>query len=971
MLSSKAVAFDLDDALDSLDLTFNGYRPSAEALEFFVLMRLVTGEDFEFDTPLVHYFIVDVLLGNIQESTHFPYSEEIRKNITINLTRVSIMMARGLGKSTVVTQFFPVYSAIKGEVGIWGKQYFYLGLAASAQGGGRVMSKAIQSMCEESEFCKEYFESMRFTETESEFVRKGPGKTENRAFLFRTMGVGTGSIRGVRSNYGSRRPDCHARGTTVTTEYGTHKVEDFPGVKSEGHFEIGNIVKLRGLPTEEIVSNGHKYWTKLCVGNKCVVENGKKLPRYSEHTPKFEEVQKLTDRHWIGERIDYTVEEVQPIEHIIKTDGANRDEKGRVYGTKYGTVFKVYKPMLHDEWWWLYGLWLADGTLGSAKIGREHRNNRGTVAWAVANTQRNTVGKKLTDILDKLGIHHAETVNGSGCYRVTICDATLADWLRAQKHGNSVKDMPNWVLRLSFAKQKQILLGYIAGDGYIDCKSKSSQVRINSVNYNVLRQLQTIASRLGLPSYIRNTKKAQTTYFSTSNKYHACRHQWELRLKDGCGEILGISEVIDSTRNKYKQVHIQDGFLWRQVKSVKKTDEAVEFIPIQCNSAVLENGVGDRHSYESEFGVSHNCIMFDDSVSNTAAAHSETQMRTFEETVHSDAINALKGGDKGRIVMVFTPFTYNDPNVKTITSGAFTPIVIPLCQGIDEDTKRSEFIGAWEDMHPYQAVKQQYVQAKKANMLRAFNQERMLRLASEDDRMVSDDMIQWYDRNLVMKMLDGYSLYMTTDFTTTSAAKSDFSALALWAVSSNNDYYLLDLCVRRHELQEQYNELFRMLSTWNKHGRMIEVGVEIDGQQKAHLFALKEMMIKKGIYFTFARQKGAPLSREGILSKSSGVSKLERFRYTLPVLQNKKMYFPEQLKNTPDMKEAIKQLKGVTYAGFSTHDDFIDVVSQLTMVDVLPGSGTVQEDEFKNDVSGIWGNPYEDEAQYGDNNLIF
>ena len=572
MLSSKAVAFDLDAALDTLDLTFNGYRPSAEALEFFVLMRLVTGEDFEFDTPLVHYFIVDVLLGNIQDSTHFPYSEAIRKNITINLTRVSIMMARGLGKSTIVTQFFPVYSAIKGEVGIWGKQYFYLGLAASAQGGGRVMSKAIQSMCEESEFCKEYFESMRFTETESEFVRKGAGKTENRAFLFRTMGVGTGSIRGVRSNYGSRRPDC---------------------------------------------------------------------------------------------------------------------------------------------------------------------------------------------------------------------------------------------------------------------------------------------------------------------------------------------------------------------------------------------------------------IFADDAIANTAAAYSETQMKTFEETIHSDAINALKGGDKGRIVMVFTPFTYNDPNVKTITSGAFTPIVVPICQGIDEDTKRSEFVGAWEDMHPYQAVKEQYLQAKKVNMLRAFNQERMLRLASEDDRMVTDEMMQWYDRNLVMKMLDGYSLYITTDFTTTSAAKSDFSALGLWAVSSNNDYYLLDLCVRRHELQEQYNELFRMLSTWNKHGRMIEVGVEIDGQQKAHLFALKEMMIKKGIYFTFARQKGAPLSREGILSKSSGVSKLERFRYTLPLFQNKKMYFPEQLKDTPDMKEAIKQLKGVTYAGFSTHDDFIDVVSQLTMMDVLPGSGAMQEDAFKNDVSGIWGDPYEEDMVYGDSNLIF
>lgn len=565
-MTKLPAAFDLDEALDTLDLTFNGYIPSQDALEFFLLMRLVAGEDFEFNTPLVHYFIVDVLLGNINRE-HFPYGKEVRDKLTINPTRVSIMMARGLGKSTVVTQFFPVYTAIKGTVGIWGQQYFYLGLAASAQGGGRVMCKAIQSMCQDSEFCKEYFESMRFTETESEFVRKGPGKIENRAFLFRSMGVGTGSVRGVRSNYGARRP---------------------------------------------------------------------------------------------------------------------------------------------------------------------------------------------------------------------------------------------------------------------------------------------------------------------------------------------------------------------------------------C------------------------AIFFDDSIANTAAAYSETQMRTFEETVNNDAINALKGGDKGRIVMVFTPFTYNDPNVKTITSGAFTPIVVPICEQMGEDTTSKNFRGAWVDMHSYNSVKLQWENAKKSNMLRAFNQERMLRLASEEDRMVTDDMIQWYDRNLVMKMLDGYTMYITTDFTTTSAAKSDYSALGLWAVSSNMDYYLLDICVRKQELQEQYNELFRMLSVWGKGYRSIEVGVEIDGQQKAHVFSLKEMMLKKGKFFTFARQKGAPLGREGILSKSSGVGKLERFRYALPMFQNKKVYFPEQLKDTPDMKEALKQLRGVTYEGFSTHDDFIDTVSQLTLLDVLPGTGSTDDVEvFQKDSSGIWIDPYEDEQSFG------
>ena len=258
--------------------------------------------------------------------------------------------------------------------------------------------------------------------------------------------------------------------------------------------------------------------------------------------------------------------------------------------------------------------------------------------------------------------------------------------------------------------------------------------------------------------------------------------------------------------------------------------------------------------------------------------------------------------------------------------------------------------------------------AKGSNSTRAFNQELMLRVANEEDRMISDDMIQWYDRNLVMKLLDGYSLYITTDFTTTSAAKSDYSALAVWAISSNNDLFLLDLCVRRQELQEQYGELFRMVRTWRKGGRYIEVGVEINGQQKAHLFSLKEMMQKLNVYFSFARQKGAPVGREGVLS---GENKLERFRYVLPKFQNRKFYFPEQLKDTPDMKEALKQLRGVTHTGFTTSDDFCDCVSQIEMIDVREGMGSddLPYVDNRKDVD-VWGKMWDKDDDDG-NSVIF
>jgi len=556
--------FDLDLALDSIDLSFNGYVPTEDSLEFFAIMRLVAGENFEFSTPLFHYWLVDLMFGNVTRE-HYPYSKEVRDTITINPKRICIVASRGIAKSTVVTAFYPVYCAIKGVTPDGVKSEFHLLVAASQQGGGRVMAKAVQSLCEDSVFCNNYFEDMRFTETESEFIRKGTGKVKNRVFLARYIGIG-GGIRGVRSNIGSERPD-----------------------------------------------------------------------------------------------------------HII----------------------------------------------------------------------------------------------------------------------------------------------------------------------------------------------------------------------------------------------------------------------------------------------------FDDVILNSDTAYSETIMNSLRTTIKADAINALRGGGRGKIFSVATPFHQLDPVIEMLTGGAYTPVAIPICENIYEGMPESEYKGAWESMHPYSAVIEQYESAVASNATREFNQERMLRIASEEDRMIRDDMIEWFKRKDMIKGIGSYNIYITTDFTTTSEAKSDFSALGVWAINSNRDYFLVDLCVKRQGIAEQYNELFRMVNFWSSHGKAVEVGIEVDGQQKAHIFALKEMMVKRSEWFTFARQKGAKIGSEGILSRSTGGNKHERFRMMLPQFQNHKIHFPLELKDTPDMREALRQMKYTTYSGFGGHDDFMDIVSQLGMIELIypiVSPSAYSADSSKN--RELWGevNGYDDNS---------
>ena len=335
-------------------------------------------------------------------------------------------------------------------------------------------------------------------------------------------------------------------------------------------------------------------------------------------------------------------------------------------------------------------------------------------------------------------------------------------------------------------------------------------------------------------------------------------------------------------------------------------------------------------------------IIADDVIKNEADAYSEAIMHNVTTALLSDARNAMRA-KRTQYVLINTPFHKLDPIYMMVESGGYTPLITPICKTIYEDMPKGEFIGLWEDMHSYEQVMDRYNEAVATNSTRAFNQELMLRVSNETDRLITDDMLQWYDRNLLMKTLDGYSLYVTTDFTTTSAAKSDFSVLAVWAVNSEDDWFLVDVCVRQQELQQQYDELMRMVRTWSRGGRVVEVGVEIDGQQKAHLYSIKERMLKDNLFFSFAKQRGAPVTREGILSRSGNTSKIDRFRYILPRFQNHKIYFPLQLKDNPDMLEGLKQLKGATHAGFSTHDDFPDVITQMGLIDLKIPVNSVEE----------------------------
>lgn len=352
--------------------------------------------------------------------------------------------------------------------------------------------------------------------------------------------------------------------------------------------------------------------------------------------------------------------------------------------------------------------------------------------------------------------------------------------------------------------------------------------------------------------------------------------------------------------------------------------------------------------------------VFDDLVPSESDAASEPTLKSIESTIKSDILPGLNN-NKNFALLIGTPYSKKDPVYSRIEKKSWLPVMFPRgivvknkkAFPIMDDATPGSFKSVWDDRHGFKNCMRDFKAAMRdknagdGSSVRSILQEHYLRISSDEDRMISDSMIQWYNRTDIERRIGSYNLYMTTDFTTTGSSGSDMSGIAIWAMGPNSDIFMLDLCLRRQELDQQYEEVFRMNNYWSRlNNRGITAGIETDGQQKGHIFSLKNEMIRRNEWFTIGKQKGAKSGSEGILSRLEKGNKHWRFRMMLPLFQNKKIWFPRELEETPDMRELMDQIKYATYTGFGTKcDDGADLISQLGMMDIIFPVGSMYDND--------------------------
>ena len=217
---------------------------------------------------------------------------------------------------------------------------------------------------------------------------------------------------------------------------------------------------------------------------------------------------------------------------------------------------------------------------------------------------------------------------------------------------------------------------------------------------------------------------------------------------------------------------------------------------------------------------------------------------------------------------------------------------------------------------------------------------------------------------LVLQNKGAYNIYISTDFATSTKKSADFSTIAVWAISYNNDWLLVDGQCKRQSMQDNIEDLFGYAKKW----KPISVGIESSGQQGGFLSIIEEMKLQRNIWFQFAKKPG---------SKEPGIrpikDKVHRFVTGVqPKFKQGKIWFPkpEIVKSSnyrlfEFVEEMINELSKFTMAGGVTslkHDDAIDTLNQLSEMELYaPSDDSVIEKSAVTEGGLVWTGIWEDE----------
>jgi hypothetical protein len=445
------------------------------------------------------------------------------------------------------------------------------------------------------------------------------------------------------------------------------------------------------------------------------------------------------------------------------------------------------------------------------------------------------------------------------------------------------------------------------------------------------------------------------------------------------GSVDFIAFIGDSmengTKNFFRNIagKIDRSELLAQLLKIKrKTDSEMELQNADGVELNLKGYGASTNIRGVRYKGSRPDIVILDDITTNDAINSETIQNTINDNFYKSVIPALHP-TRYKIFFIGTPISERDIIHQLSNNSKWTVHKFPIAQKFP--CKKEEFVGNWQDRFPYEAVAEKYEMYKEAGKAQDFYQEFMLEITDLTTLLVEEEDIQWFDPSIIKKNKHNYNFYIATDFATSTKKSADFSTIGVFAISSNNDWLLVDGQCVRQTMQENIDDLFRYVKKWQP----LSVGIESSGQQGGFISIMQEMMMKRNTWFTFAKKPGSKdVGIRPVKDKThrfvTGVQpKFKQNKIWLPKVELAQLVSPRLVALVEEM---VHELSRFTLAGgvkTLAHDDAIDLLNQLSEMDIYtPSSQAELTTSEVTDDGLVWESIWDsDDDDYETNSTVF
>lgn len=296
-------------------------------------------------------------------------------------------------------------------------------------------------------------------------------------------------------------------------------------------------------------------------------------------------------------------------------------------------------------------------------------------------------------------------------------------------------------------------------------------------------------------------------------------------------------------------------------------------------------------------GKHFNVMVYDDVVTQESVYTPDMMKKTQEAWEMS--IN-LGAGDKPKRRYIGTKYHFNDL-YKTIVD---RQAAIPRIYAITDD-------GTAEGKPVLKSV-EKVAELRRVLGPYTFATQMLLNPIADDRQVMKREWIQYHS----LTTYSGLNIYIVADPASAKKKESDYTAMWVIGLGSDNNYYVIDIIRDRLNLMERADSLFRL----HRKYRPLGVGYERFGMM-ADIEHIKDRMNRENYHFQITELAG-------------NVPKYDRIKMLIPSLSEGRWYFPQELMRTTydgKVQDIVDVYINQEMLAFPVpmHDDLLDAQARI------------------------------------------